>query len=249
MRSDVIRMRWRAAIGLAFLLGPGSAAAQSGPDGDGEIQSSYRDDYARRLHVSAMAARERFDESVLDYTAVVRQRIGASLRMPLKDRTLYRSESSHRLWWNRDRENLIQVLGFREQTPAGVDIEDVQLDRFDGSFDPMNDKLFFGLAERDEDPGSPDGDEFWFEHPLYPDWVDSYWFSTGDTISISLPDGRRVQSVELRVVPRQADVHRMTGSLWIEPEEGNLTRAVYRLSDRVDAFRDIPDLQIGRAHV
>lgn len=243
MRSSVIRVHRCAVACVALLLVPGSAAAQSGSRGHAEIESSYRDDHARRLHTSAMAARERFDASVLDYTAVVRQRIGASLRMPLKDRTLYRSESSHRLWWNRDGENVVQVLAFREQTPSGVDIEDVQLDRFDGAFDPMDDKLFFGLTERDGDVGAPDEDDFWFEHPLYPEWVDAYWFSTGDTISVSLPDGRRVQSVELRVVPRQADVHRMTGSLWIEPEEGHLTRAVYRLSDRFDAFRDIPDLR------
>ncbi len=230
-------------LALTLMVLPGALVAQSGVDGSVAPESSYRDATARRLHESAMEARERFDASVLSYTAVVRQRISASLRMPLKDRTLYRSEAAHRLWWKRDGENLVQVLAFREQTPAGVDMEDIELDRFDSSFDPMNDKLFFGLAENDEDEGGPDEDDFWFEHPLYRDWVDSYWFSAGDTISISLPDGRQVRSIELQVVPRQADVHRMTGSLWIEPEEGHLTRAVYRLSDQFDAFRDIADLQ------
>lgn len=219
------------------------ASGQAGAAGSGAAESPYRDDTARRLHEAAMEARARFDESVLTYTAVVRQRIGASLRMPLKDRTLYRSEAAHRIWWNRDGEDLVQVLAYREQTPAGVDKEDIDLGRFDTTFDPMDDKLFFGLADSDDDMGSPEDDDFWFEHPLYEDWVDSYWFSTGDTITVSLPDGRRVVSVELQVIPREADVHRMTGSLWIEPEEGHLTRAVYRLSDRFDAFRDIPDLQ------
>ena len=229
---------------LTFTASPGALVGQSGMDGGVASESSYRDATARRLHESAMEARERFDEAVLSYTAVVRQRMSASLRMPLKDRTLYRSEAAHRLWWKRDGDNLVQVLAFREQTPAGVDIEDIELDRFDSSFDPMNDKLFFGLAENDEDEEGSDEDDFWFEHPLYRDWVDSYWFSTGDTISISLPDGRQVRSIELQVVPRQADVHRMTGSLWIEPEQGHLTRAVYRLTDQFDAFRDIADLQV-----
>lgn len=205
-------------------------------------QDGYRDSTARALHLAAMEERVRFDDSVLEYTAVVRQRLGASLRMPLKDRTIYRSEGAHRLWWKRDGEELIQVLAFREQTPEGVNKDDLELDRFDTTFDPMDDRLFFGLADSDEDIGDPDED-FWFEHPLYPEYVDRYWFSTGDTLSLSLPDGRRVLAIELQVVPREADVHRMAGSLWIEPESGSLVRAVYRLSDTFDAFRDIPDLR------
>lgn len=230
---------------LALLLLAAPAVGQSrgrSPDA-ADPAASYLDEAARALHEAAMAEHERFDESVLSYTAVVRQRLGAALRMPLKDRTLYRSEASHRLWWNRDGENLVQVLAFREQTPAGVNREDLELDRFDVAFDPVNDRLFFGFATSDEDLGEPGDDDFWFEHPLYPEYVTSYRFSTGDTITLSLPDGRQVLAVELQVVPREADVHRMTGALWVEPESGALVRAVYRLSDTFDAFRDIPDLQ------
>lgn len=215
----------------------------AGAQAPASATSSYGDPTARSLHEAAMAERERVDESLVRYTAVVRQRIAAALRMPLKDRTLYRSEAAHRLWWDRDGENLVQVLAFREQTPVGVDRDDIDLDRFDTSFDPMNDRLFFGFAPSDEDLGDPEDDEFWFEHPLYPEYVDRYRFTSGDTITLSLPDGRRVQAIELQVVPTRADVHRMTGSLWIEPESGALVRAVWRLSDVFDAFRDIPDLQ------
>lgn len=224
----------QAAIGTRFEL---RAQAEVGPS------SPYADPTARALHEAAMAERERTDASVVSYTAVVRQRIAAALRMPLKDRTLYRSEAAHRLWWSRDGENLVQVLAYREQTPVGVNREDIDMGRFDTAFDPMDDRLFFGFASRDEDLGEPDGDDFWFEHPLYPRYADAYRFTSGDTITLSLPDGRRVQAVQLQVVPRQADVHRMTGVLWIEPESGALVRAVYRLSDTFDAFRDIPDLQ------
>jgi hypothetical protein len=228
---------------IAVSLALATPALGQRPPAGGDASRSYLDPTARALHEAAMAEHDRYDESVLSYTAVVRQRIGAALRMPLKDRTLYRSEASHRLWWNREGQNLVQVLAFREQTPAGVNREELELDRFDVSFDPVNDRLFFGFATRDEDLGEPDGDDFWFEHPLYPEYVASYRFSTGDTITLSLPDGRRVLAVELQVVPHEADVHRMTGALWIEPESGALVRAVYRLSDTFDAFRDIPDLR------
>lgn len=224
---------------VGVLAAPSGSAAQE----TGEGMSPYADATARALHRAALAERERVDSTVLAYTAVIRQRIAAALRMPLKDRTLYRSEASHRLWWRRDDENLVQVLAYREQTPVGVDEEDLDLDRFETAFDPTADRLFFGFASREEDLGEPDSDDFWFEHPLDRRYTDVYRFSTGDTITLSLPDGRTVQAVELRVVPREADVHRMTGALWIEPGSGALVRAVYRLSDTFDAFRDIPDLQ------
>ncbi|MCH7991023.1 MAG: hypothetical protein IIC35_01220 [Gemmatimonadetes bacterium] len=225
-----------------ILAGAASVAAAQSDEGRNGV-SSYRDPTAAALHAAAMTERERVDHSLLSYTAVVRQRIGASIRMPLKDRTIYRSEAAHRLFWRRDGDDLVQVLAFREQTPGGVNAEDLDLGRFEGAFDPMDDRLLFGFASRDEDTGDADSDDFWFEHPLYAEWVESYWFSSGDTLTVSLPDGRRVVAIELQVVPREADVHRMVGSLWIEPSTGSLVRAVYRLSDIFDAFRDIPDLQ------
>ena len=243
MRGLFARVGWYRLALRVCLFTSSFAGAQSLTGQVVTSETSYRDDQARRLHEVAMAARGRADGSVLRYSAVVKQRIAAGLRMPLKDRTLYRSESSHRLWWNRDHENLIQVLAFREQTPAGVNLDEIQLERFVDSFDPMNDRLFFGLAEDGPDGEDSEEQGFSFEHPLYPAWIDSYWFSTGDTVAVHLPDGQRIRSVELRVVPRAADVHRMTGSLWIEPETGALTRAVYRLSDTFDALRDVPDLR------
>ena len=232
MRMPVFLVRFV----LVLVIAPVSVAGQE------SLEDSYQDATARRLHEAAMEQRERVDDSVLKYTAVVRQRIAAALRMPLKDRTLYRSESSHRLWWERDDDNLVQLLAYREQTPGGINRDDIDLGRFDSAFDPMNDRLFFGFAENDEDMGEAEGDDFWFEHPLYPEYVDRYFFTTGDTVAVSLPDGRQILSVELQVIPRIADVHRMAGSLWIEPESGSLVRAVYRLSDVFDAIRDIPDL-------
>ena len=223
---------------LCALAWAGAAAAQAAGQG------SYADAGTRALHEAAMAARERTDRSVVQYTAVVRQRIGASLRTPLKDRTLYRSESSQRVFWNREGGMLVQVLALREETPVGVSDAPDPGELFDDAFDPLDgDRLFFGMAETEEDLGEPGDEDFWFEHPLRPEYVPSYTFSSGDTLTLSLPEGRRIRAVELRVVPTVADVHRMSGSLWIEPESGALVRAVYRLSGTFDAFRDIPDLR------
>ena len=68
----------------------------------------------------------------------------------------------------------------------------------------MNDRLLFGIGDGDDDYGDPDEDDFWFEHPLYVEWIDSYRFMTGDTLRLSLPDGRAVIAVELQVIPTVA---------------------------------------------
>lgn len=227
-------------VGLAALALASPAPASALPQ---ETNGPYADATAAALHVAAIAQRERVDESVLQYTAIVRRRIAAALRTPLKDRTLYRMESSHRVFWNRDGDMTVQVLALREQTPVGLSEDALDSGLFDDAFDPMDDRLLFGLVSREDDLGDPAEDDFWFEHPLYAEYRDGYRFTTGDTLTLTLPDGRRVEAIELQVVPRVADVHRMTGSLWIEPTSGALVRAIYRLSDTFDAMRDIAELR------
>jgi hypothetical protein len=229
-----------AALATALALVPCVPSTAAGQ----QRAATYRDPTAAELHAKAIAHRERVDDEVLQYTAKVKQRIAVSLRTPLKDRTLYRMESAHRVFWQREGDMVVQVLALREQTPAGVVQSSTNQGLFDQPFDPMNDRLLFGFADGDDDDiGDPDEDDFWFEHPLYAEYREAYRFATGDTLTLSLPDGRRVQAVELQVVPKRATVHRMTGALWIEPETGALVRAVYRLADTFDAMRDIADLR------
>lgn len=204
----------------------------------------YADAQARALHEAAMSAQGRRDDSVVEYTAVVRQRVGASLRMPLKDRTLFRAESAQRVFWHRDGVTLVQLLAFREQTPLGVRKDATGQGFAERAFDPLDDRLLFGFAEPDDFKEEKQaGNDFWFEHPLVPEYAAGYRYATGDTLTVALPDGRSIAAVELQVVPIQADVHRMSGSLWIDPGSGALVRAVYRLSQTLDALRDIPDLK------
>lgn len=234
VRSVASRVAGGAALGAFGWLGTPTGLV-------GQAAGPYLDETAERLHLAAIAARERRDDSVLQYTAKVRQRFALALRTPLKDRTLYRVEAAHRVVWNRDGDVLVQVLAQREQTPGGISVEQ---DRglFDQAFDPMDDRLLFGLARREEDSGAPDDGDFVFEHPLYREYRDRYRFASGDTLTLSLPDGRSVRAIELRVVPTATDVRRMSGVLWIEPESGALVRAVYRLADTFDAVRDVPEL-------
>jgi len=205
------------------------AAAASAPYDPASFQSAQ----ARDLHESASEAMRRIEREVVSYTALVRERLAADLRLPLRDRTIVRQEGASRVFWSRDGEVLVQALGARSQTPDDDDDEDF---RSTTIFDPSSDRLSFGIM------GNQRG-EVWFHHPLGADWAEHYTFRTGETITLTLPDGRGLRAVELQVVPTSPDFRRISGSLWIEPETGGLVRAVYRLSSQLDVEEDIEDAE------
>lgn len=215
----------------------------------GQVQDAYLDPVAEQLHRAAQENWWAIDESVARYTAVIQQRIAAALRTPLKDRTLYRNETAVRAFWDRDYDALVQVLGSRSQYPGReIAVREGDLDwlddlTFDAPFEPGGDRLLFGITDQDDDGFAPRDDDFWFAHPLAAGADTLYRFESGDTLTLALPDGRSLRTIRLDVLPREADVHRITGSLWIEPEEGALVQAVFRLSQQFDAVRDIPELQ------
>ncbi|MCH7564599.1 MAG: hypothetical protein IH968_12340 [Gemmatimonadetes bacterium] len=227
------------------LLGPGAgaAAAQAAPD-------AFADPVARTLFEAAQRNWSSVDESVVRYTALIKQRISAAIRTPLKDRIIYRNETAVRAFWDEDYDAVVQVLGTRSQYPGrSIAVREGDMDwlddlPFDEPFQPGGDRLFFGLTGGDDEAfeSNQDGD-YWIAHPLANGADSLYRYESGDTLTLSLPDGRRLQTVQLDVLPREADVHRITGTLWIEPESGALVRAVYRLSRQFDAMRDVPELQ------
>jgi hypothetical protein len=224
------------------LLAPGGLGAQE-PD-------AFLDPTAESLFRAAQNSWSSIDSSVVRYTALIKQRIGAGIRTPLKDRTIYRNESAVRVFWDRDHDALVQVLGARAQHPGREQaksegeigwLEELAID---SPFEPGGDRLLFGLFnEQDQDQITDPNNEFWIAHPLAQGADSLYQYQSGDTLTLSLPDGRRLQAVQLDVLPRVADVHRLSGTLWIEAEEGALVRAVYRLSREVDVIRDIPEVR------
>ena len=211
---------------------------------------AFKDPAADALYRAAVDNWRTVDESIVRYTARIQQRIAAALRTPLKDRILYRNETAVRAFWDRDYDAVVQVLGTRSQYPGrSIAVREGDLDfledlPFDEPFEPGGDRLFFGLSDSGDDEAfEASDDEFWFAHPLAEGADTLYQFQSGDTLTLSLPDGRRLRAIQLDVLPRVADVHRITGSLWIEPETGALVRGVFRLSRQFDAIRDIPEMQ------
>ena len=244
MRSRTFRL---VGVGLlaAIAVGAERTDAQYAPD-------TFVDPVARTLFEAAQTNWATLDESILRYTALIQQRIAAAIRTPLKDRIIYRNETAVRAFWDHEYDAVVQVLGTHSQYPGrSIAVREGDMDwledlPFDEPFDPGGDRLFFGAPGSNDEEVDDDGDvnaEFWVAHPLAPGSDSLYRYDSGDTLTLSLPDGRRLLTVQLDVLPRVADVHRITGTLWIEPESGALVRAVYRLSRQFDAIRDIPELQ------
>ncbi len=244
-------LSWAAVSGAAAL---GAAALGAGVPAPAAAQrtiapDTFEDPVARQLYIAALANWTRLDESIVRYTSRIEQRIAAAIRTPLKDRVIYHNETAVRAFWDQEHDALIQVLGSRSQYPGReIAMREGEMDwlqdlPFDKPFEPGGDRLFFGLTDGDEEVFQPSSEDFWLAHPLGEGADSLYRFQSGDTLTLSFPDGRRLEAIQLEVLPREADSHRISGALWIEPSTGALVRAVYRFSRRFDAMRDIPELQ------
>ena len=211
---------------------------------------AFLDPGAGILFQAAQAHWASVDSSIVRYTALIQQRIAVAIRTPLKDRILYRNETAVRAFWDQDYDAVVQVLGTHSQYPGrSIAVREGDLDwledlPFDAPFEPGGERLLFGLDNDGDNAFEQNGDEaFWIAHPLAEGADTLYRYESGDTLSLFLPDGRVLRTVQLDVLPREADIHRISGSLWIEPESGALVRAVFRLSRQFDAMRDMPELQ------
>jgi hypothetical protein len=203
------------------------AAGRPGAD------DAFLDQDARVLHGQARARWHEIDFSLTRYQAVVSQRLAAALRMPLRDRTLYALEQSARIIWEREGGVAVQMLASKEHLPSGFGRSGGRPPRLEPGFDPAGDPLLLGLSEWSDD------DEFHLEHPLDAGAERHYRFRTADTLTMSFPDSRTVRAVQLEMIPRRDDPHLLSGALWIEPESGNVVRAVYRLARPLDIETDV----------
>lgn len=137
-----------AAAAAAVTVPDGAHAQRSTtPPTAADSAAAFSDPGAAQLFGRARVARKRTDHSILSYTATVRSRMAAGMRMPLKDRTLIRQESAARVRWSRYAPHVVEILASRQQTPGGVEVPDgLSGLAVDELFDPSDDRLYFGLG-------------------------------------------------------------------------------------------------------
>ena len=199
--------------------------------------NAFRDAKARTLLTKAREARMRQDSALLAYDATAYQRISAGLgfRAFGRDRLLFRSENVSRVRWSKDNGTHIDLKGARMAVPM---VKDVGIEDEDFSemtpipYYPGREALWIGngVAKAEVDPGD-------MIHPLAIGSEAYYRFSTGDSITFTLSDGKTIALRELRIEPRRPNWRLSVGSFWFDVSSGQLVRAAYRMSVEMDIWQ------------
>jgi len=197
--------------------------------------SAFIDPQARTLLLRARDARMRQDSALLSYDASAYQRlsVGLGFRAIGRDRLLFRTESASRVRWSRGSGVHIDLKGMRSVFPSiqeadgEVDIDDVT----PVPYYPGREALWIGNGR-----ARAEVDERDLVHPIALGAEAYYRYATGDSLTITLPDGRAIRLRELRIEPRRADWKLSVGSFWFDVEQGQLVRAVYRLAVPMDIW-------------
>jgi hypothetical protein len=194
---------------------------------------SYADAATAVLVTRARAARERNERLVTAYSATAKQRIGVGVRALSRDRMLYRNETVARIKWRRDSASTVEVVGAREGIPVvnrGDQLpEDLDFGVRDLVINPAEDVLRF--IGGDDDEG--------FVYPLRQGGEIDYKYALGDTTTITLQNGKRIQLLALRIIPRRADWRLMSGTLWYDAETLGLVQAVFKPARPFELQRDL----------
>lgn len=194
---------------------------------------SYADSATGVLVARARAARERNERLVTSYRATVTQRLGGGIKALSRDRMLFRQELAAKIEWHRDGPSKIEVTGAREALPIVSRGDHVPSD-----LDSQTRWLVINPAEDYLRVVGLDNDNDGFVYPLREGGERDYRFAIGDSTIISLPTGKRIRLVELRIIPRRSEWRLMSGSLWFDADTYGLVRAVFRPARPYEFRRD-----------
>jgi hypothetical protein len=199
-------------------------------------RSAFRDPAARTLLLKAREARMRQDSALLNYDATAYQRMSAGLgfRAFGRNRLLFRTENVSRVRWSRDGGTWVDLKGARTVLPM---VKDAETDIDYGEMSPIpyypgRDALWIGsgVSKAEVEP-----DEL--IHPIAIGSEAYYRFSTGDSITFTLSDGKSIALRELRIEPRRPNWRLSVGSFWFDVGSGQLVRAAYRMSVEMDIWQ------------
>jgi hypothetical protein len=212
------------------------------PVTDEHRRTAFKDPIARDIILRARVTRTQQDSALRSYDAksYMRISVGLKLRETARDRLIFRAENASNVHWNRANGVRVEVLGARMAVPIVQGIKEAEKeiredpdmeDMFTIPYLPGNDELWLlDMFGGGNDSGNV------IVHPIAEGSEAFFTFESGETISMTLPDGTRLDLREIRVIPRVARWNLVVGTLWFEVERAYLVRAAFRFSEMMDPF-------------
>jgi hypothetical protein len=199
------------------------------------LRTAYHDEQARELVLRARHVRLTQDSSLRAYDANVRQRLTARLGIGAKgiQRVMYRQESASRVQWDANVGARVELTGARVGIPVApeqAEREALESSVIDGAMTPIpylpgREPTMGGAA-----PIRGEVDDRDVVQPLAEGAEAYYTYASGDSMTWTLPNGRKVRLREIAVRPRSPKWNLSVGSYWFDVETGTLVRAGYRLA-------------------
>ncbi len=205
------------------------------------VASAFRDPAARTLLERARIARLRQDSALLSYDAKAYERISVGLGIHLlgRDRLAFRHEDAARVRWQRDKGAWVEMTGSRSVVPIAKDA-DGEANNNSGlapiPYYPGRDNLWVGSGM-----ARAEVDDRELVHPLAIGAEAYYTYQTGDSVTMTLPDGQVITLRELRIAAREPKWNVTVGSFWFDMRTAQLVRAVYRLSTPMDIWATVQE--------
>lgn len=202
-------------------------------------RTAFKDAQARSLLLDARSARLRQDSTLQSYDATTHQRmsIGFGFRAIGRNRMLWRSETVTRVRWSRTNGVWVDLKGQRMAFPSGGGGEvRAEVDAEDAApipYFPGRDALWIGA---DNGITRAEVNDRELVHPLALGSEAYYTYTTGDSLTLTLSDGKVIRLRELRIEPRRPEWKLSVGSFWFDVESGQLVRAAYRLAVPIDIW-------------
>jgi hypothetical protein len=214
-------------------------------------RTAFHDPAARELLLMARAARLEQDSTLLSYDVKSYQRFsaGMSIRETARSRLAFRQESASRVRWQRGIGAHVELMGARMAAPiiAGIrdaeeemqtEIESEVGDMLAVPYYPGKDEFWmFDMISDDDD----DEDDIGLVHPIAEGSEAYFTFATGDSVTMQLPDGKRIRLREIIATPREARWNLVVGSYWFELETAHLVRAAMRFSAAMDIWETVEE--------
>jgi len=201
-------------------------------------RTAFKDAGARSLLLRARTARLTQDSLLQSYDASTYQRmsVGLGFKAIGRDRLAMRHEDASRVQWQRGVGAVVDVKGSRSVIPIanGEAANEMQSEMSGLSpipYFPGREQLWIGggLARAEVDDRE-------FVHPVAEGAEAYYTYETGDSVIMTLPEGRRITLRELKIQARWPKWNLSVGSFWFDETTAHLVRAVYRISMPMDVW-------------